>query len=420
MEKIVKQNGLKVHLVPTKKFKTNTLVFKMKSPLQKEEATIRAILPHVLQSGTNTYPSITALRTYLEDLYGATLFVDLQKKGEYHVISITIEIANEKFLKDAEPLLEKAIQLLGDILLNPKVENNSFDKNIVEAEKRTLKQRIQAVYDDKMRYANLRLVEEMCKNEPYAVPVNGYLEDVDTITAESLYTYYQKAINEDELDLYIVGDFTEDEVLQMIKQTFSFPDRQSKQIEKTNQPIRNTEHVVIEKQDVAQGKLNIGMRTNVSYGDKDYFALQIFNGLFGGFPHSKLFVNVREKESLAYYAASRLESHKGLLMVMTGIETKNYEKALSIIKDQLQAMKNGSFTKEELAQTKAVIQNQMMETLDTSRGLIEVLYHNVVSQTNVTDEIWRTEINKVTKETVIKVGEKIQLDTIYFLSGMEA
>ena len=107
-------------------------------------------------------------------------------------------------------------------------------------------------------------------------------------------------------------------------------------------------------------------------------------------------------------------------MVMTGIETKNYEKALSIIKDQLQAMKNGSFTKEELAQTKAVIQNQMMETLDTSRGLIEVLYHNVVSQTNVTDEIWRTEINKVTKETVIKVGEKIQLDTIYFLSGMEA
>ena len=232
MEKIVKQNGLKVHLVPTKKFKTNTLVFKMKSPLQKEEATIRAILPHVLQSGTNTYPSITALRTYLEDLYGATLFVDLQKKGEYHVISITIEIANEKFLKDAEPLLEKAIQLLGDILLNPKVENNSFDKNIVEAEKRTLKQRIQAVYDDKMRYANLRLVEEMCKNEPYAVPVNGYLEDVDTITAESLYTYYQKAINEDELDLYIVGDFTEDEVLQMIKQTFSFPDRQSKQIEK--------------------------------------------------------------------------------------------------------------------------------------------------------------------------------------------
>ena len=106
--------------------------------------------------------------------------------------------------------------------------------------------------------------------------------------------------------------------------------------------------------------MNIGFRTNICYGDEDYFALQVFNGLFGGFPHSKLFMNVRKKASLAYYAASRLESHKGLLMVMTGIETKNFDKALTIIKQQLQAMKNGDFNEEEMKQTKAVIQNQIL------------------------------------------------------------
>src|SRR5690606_27640974 len=157
MKKIIENGGLKLHLLKTEKYKTNTIVFKMKTPLTKENATIRALLPHVLQSGTNTYPSITEIRSYLEELYGAVLYVDLQKKGEYHVISITMELANEKFLKSDEPLLEKGITFLAELLLNPKTENNnSFDQQIVEKEKRILKQRIQAAFDDKMRYANLR------------------------------------------------------------------------------------------------------------------------------------------------------------------------------------------------------------------------------------------------------------------------
>ncbi|MEN0659463.1 EF-P 5-aminopentanol modification-associated protein YfmF [Caldifermentibacillus hisashii] len=420
MEKVIDNQGVKLHLVKTDKYKTNTIVFKMKAPIEKEYATTRALLPYVLQSGTNTYPSFTELRTYLENLYGATLSVDLQKKGEYHIISITMEVANEKFLKQSEPLLDKALTLLADVLFNPRSANDSFDEQIVAKEKRTLKQRIQAVNDDKMRYANLRLIQEMCKDEPYAIPVNGILEDVDQITAQSLYNYYQDSLSSDELDLYIVGDFTEEEVIQSCQAKFQLKSRTSKKVEQTNIRKRVKENVIIEKQDVAQGKLNMGLRTDTRYGEDDYFALQVFNGLFGGFPHSKLFINVREKASLAYYAASRLESHKGLMLVMTGIETKNYEKAVTIIKEQLQAMKNGDFTEADIEQTKAVIQNQMLETLDTSRGLVEVLYHNVISGTNVSEEVWKEKIAKVTKENIIQVGEKIQLDTIYFLSGLEA
>lgn len=420
MEKVIENKGVKIHLVQTEKYKTNTIVFKMKAPLSKKSATTRALLPYVLQSGTNTYPTFTDLRTYLENLYGATLYVDLQKKGEYHIISLTMEVANEKFLKDSEPLLKKALTLLADVLFNPKVTNGSFDEKIVEKEKRTLKQRIQAINDDKMRYANLRLIQEMCKDEPYSIPVNGYLEDVDAITSKSLYNYYQKALAEDEMDLYIVGQIDEKEVLNICQEKFRLPNRTPKQIEIENKIISREEKVVIEKQDVAQGKLNIGLRTHVRYGDDDYFALQVFNGLFGGFPNSKLFINVREKASLAYYAASRLESHKGLMMVMTGIETKNFKQATSIIKEQLQAMKNGDFTDEDIEQTKAVIQNQMLETFDTSRGLVEVLYHNVISGANVSENVWLKKLSEVTKEDIVKVGGKIQLDTIYFLSGLEA
>ena len=400
----VKRGGMTYHFIPTKKYKTNTFILKIKAPLQKEDATKRALLASVLQSGTKHYPSRAKMRAYLDDLYGASFSIDLQKKGEYHIISISLEIANEQFLSTPEPLLDRAIQFLHEVLFEPLVTNRAFQPEIVEREKRTLKQRIKALYDDKMRYASMRLIEEMCKEEPYSIPVNGILEEVDRIEPEDLYAYYERILAEDE----------------MCEEKFSFPERTPQLVEPGHTFTREVEQVVIEKQQVAQGKLNIGYRTNIRYGDDDYFALQMFNGLFGGFPHSKLFMNVREKASLAYYAASRLESHKGLLLVMTGIETKNYERALAIIREQLAAMKNGNFTEKEIEQTKAVIHNQMLETLDTSRGLTEVLYHNVISKKQVTEEMWFEGIKQVTKEDIVRIAEKIVPDTVYFLSGLEA
>jgi len=418
-EQIIKKNGYTLHVVPTTKYKTNTFVWKMKAPLKENEATMRALLPHVLQSSTKNFSSSTKLRAYLDDLYGGILYVDLSKKGDYHIISIIMEIANEKFLSDQEPLLKKSLSLLSEIIFQPNAENNAFDKETVEKEKRTLRQRIQSVYDDKMRYASNRLVEEMCKGEPYAIHVNGKIEDIDAITPERLYTYYEKCLNEDEIDLYIVGDVKVEEVEKIADELFHLKDRVVQKA-KSLQPVEKRDvNEVIERQDIKQGKLNIGYRTNVKYGDHDYFALQVFNGLFGGFAHSKLFMNVREKASLAYYAASRLESHKGLLLVMSGIEHKNFDKTVDIIHKQMEAMKNGVFSENEILQTKAVIKNQLLETMDTSRGLVEVLYHNVISQQNVNLSDWIERIEQVTKEEIISVANKIQLDTIYFLTGNE-
>lgn len=419
-EKIIPMQGYKLHVIETDKYKTNTFVWKMKAPLTKENVTKRALLPQVLQSSTSKYPTTTALRSYLDELYGATLFIDLAKKGEYHIISFTLEIANEKFLSDTTPLLKRGFELLSEVLTKPNVSGNAFDQDTVNKEKRTLKQRIQSVYDDKMRYSNVRLLQEMCKDEPYALQVNGEAEDVEAITAETLFDHYNKAFSEDEMDLYVIGDVKEDEVKSLAEDLLKFEDRTPKKIETSGQQIKDKVQEIKEEQDVKQGKLNIGYRTNIIYGDSDYFALQLFNGIFGGFSHSKLFINVREKASLAYYVSSRLESHKGLMMVMSGIDLKNYDQAVGIIRDQLEAMKKGDFTDQELVQTKAVIRNQILETIDTSRGLTEILYHNVVAGNEIKLDQWITDMEKTTKEEIIAVANKIKLDTIYFLTGTEA
>lgn len=419
-EKITAIENINVHTIPTNKYKTNTLVWKMKAPLANETVTLRALLPYVLQSGTAEHPSAKQLRTYLDELYGATLNVDLSKKGESHIITIRIDVANEVFLQEKMPLLRNALKLLSDIILRPALQDGRFVDRIVEQEKRALKQRIQAVYDDKMRYASLRLIQEMCKGEPYALNANGELDDVDRITAEELFQYYKKALQEDEIDLYVIGDVQEETVLEAVASHFSLPNRtvRSSMGEMVLSKTRDKVNEVIEKQDIKQGKLNIGYRTNITYDD-DYYALQMFNGIFGGFSHSKLFMNVREKASLAYYAASRLESHKGLLMVTSGIEPANYQKALQIIEKQMEAMKNGDITDEEIAQTKAVIRNQLLETIDTPRGLVEVLYHNVVAKRERSIEEWLSGTDSVSREEIVRVAGKVELDTIYFLTGME-
>ncbi len=413
-------NGMNLHIVETTKYKTNTIVLHIKSPLAKETVTKRALLPYILQSGTKSFPTRQEIRSYLDELYGATLQVDVGKKGENQIITFRMDVTNEKYLNKQTPLLEEALKLLAEILLKPITENGVFTEAIVANEKRNLKQRIHSIFDDKIRYANMRLLEEMCKEEPYGLSVWGYEEEIDAITPKLLFEQYNKLLKNDEIDLYIVGDVTPEKIEAVVKNSFSFPiERQPFQTEETKQIKKAQETVIIEEQEVKQGKLHIGLRTNTTYKDNDYYAIQLFNGLFGGFSHSKLFINVREKASLAYYASSRFESHKGLLMVMSGIEFENYEKAVAIIKEQLINMQKGDFSEKEIAQTKAVMKNQILETVDVPKGYVELLYQNAVAKHSRTIEDWLQGIDRVTKEDMIKVGQKITLDTIYFLKGKE-
>jgi predicted Zn-dependent peptidase len=417
----VKQFGpLALHTVKTLKYKTNTFILKMRAPLTEENVTKRALLAYVLQKATEHSPSAKELRRRLNDLYGASLSAQLSKKGDHHIISFHMEVANEKYLSDPAPLLEKALRLLAEVILHPKLDDGVFDADIVKKEKRTLLQRIQSVRDDKMRYANTRLIEEMCENEPYRLHAYGQEDDVEAISAESLTSYYRQALADNDLDLFIVGDINEQEVESVVHEAFHFPERHPSQDQKDIVfPEVRKEKVITESENIEQGKLNLGYRTYTTYADDDYYALVVFNGIFGGFPHSKLFVNVREKASLAYYASSRIESHKGLLLVLSGIQSSNYDKAVEIIKQQTEKMRQGDFSDEEFQQTKAMLKNQTLETLDNSRGIIEFFYNGIASGRKRSVEEWTEGVEAVTKEEVVTVANKIKLDTTYFLKGKE-
>lgn len=344
-----------------------------------------------------------------------------KKKGEQHVLSIRLDVANERFLSEQVPLFTEAIKLVAEVLLKPYITEGSFATSIVSNEKRSLKQRIQSVYDDKMRYANVRVTEEMCKGEPYGLTAFGTEADIEAIDSGDLYEYYQEMLRTNQVDIYLVGAMDEGEVVASVKRMFDLPARMTAAATPTKNtaPQKIEEKTVQEEQDVKQGKLNIGYRTHTTYADPDYVAMQVCNGLFGGYSHSKLFINVREKESLAYYAASRYESHKGILMVVAGIEFSKYERAVTIIKEQMEAMKQGEFTEAELEQTKAMLKNQLLETSDVASGYVELTYHQAVSGYSRSLEEWLAEIDKVTKEEVVAAASKIELDTIYFLKGKE-
>ncbi|WP_082234138.1 EF-P 5-aminopentanol modification-associated protein YfmF [Halobacillus massiliensis] len=420
-ETIYNENGYRLHILPSKKYKTVSIVAKMKAPLKREEITERALLPHVLQKATNRYPETRVLQSALENLYGTGFSSDGTKKGENHILSFRMEVVNEAYLSDQEPIFENALEIFSDILFRPKADQNAFDEKIVNREKQTLEQKITSIKDDKMSYANMRLIDHMCKGEPYALHVHGYLEDFKNISSKSLYEYYQRMINRDQLDVYIIGDIDENEIKPLADKYFSRnADNESESGAVTEVKSADGKvNEVIEREDVNQGKLHIGYRTNITFGENDYFALQVFNGLFGGFPSSKLFMNVREKHSLAYYAASRFESHKGLLLVFSGIDPKDYDKAKTIILEQMEAMEKGDFTEEDVESSKEQVVNQLQETMDHASGLIEVLYHQMLSGTDISAEEILNNVRQVTKEDVVKVAEKIELDTVYFLTSQE-
>ncbi len=419
-ERIHELKGLTVHSMNTNKYKTNSLILMLKAPLTKETVAMRALLPHILQNGTSKSPSRKQLRERLDDMYGAMLATDVQKKGEEHVISIRLDVANERYLSDTTPLFDNAISLLAEVIFQPQLEDGKFVSSVVENEKRSLKQRIQSVYDDKMRYANVRVTEEMCKGEPFALTAFGTEEDVDAITVDSIYKYYQEVLKNNQFDLYMVGAIDEEQAMSSVAEKFSaLVERDKNTFETIASPEVKEINVVNDEQDVKQGKLHMGFRTYTTYADDDYVAMQVCNGLYGAFSHSKLFINVREKESLAYYAASRFESHKGIMMVMSGIEFAKYERAVEIIKEQFEAMKQGEFTEAEVEQTKAMLKNQLLETADVARGIVELSYHQVVSGKKRSIDEWMQQIDEVTKEDIIRIAQKVKLDTIYFLKGKE-
>lgn len=408
--------GVSLHIRQTAQFKTVNFSIKWRAPLNEETAAQRTVLSNVLQHSNEKFPTSASYRSYLDDLFGTVLYFDTAKRGREHTVLLNVETVNDHYLSHGN-VLNEVIDLIQEAIFKPNFENGVFKESIVNREKEMVIQRIQSIFDDKSRYAQKRLTEIMRPNSAASFSANGNIETVKAITPQSLTKTYEDMLANDVIDIYVVGDINIEEMTQQLKAAFPFADRNAQQTKQEDNAPANVEPYTKETQEMKQGKLHIGYSTPVRFGDKDFPIMQIFNGIFGGYAHSKLFLNVREKESLAYYASSSYASQYGLLFVVSGIEPANEEKARQLIADQLKVMQNGEITDLEMAQTKAMLINQLKEALDSPRGQIEIFDQYKVLDEPFTLDTWTARWQSVSKEDVQKVAQGVKLEATYFLSG---
>ncbi|QOS78400.1 insulinase family protein [Paenibacillus sp. JNUCC31] len=406
----------RIHVLPTKRFKTFAISLYAGVPLQEDTVTKVALTPFVLRRGTESYPETTQFREQLEHLYGAGFGFDVYKRGDYQIVQFRMDTINDSFVGGDEQLLDRSFAFLGEVLTRPAQEDGHFRTSYVQAERETVRKKLESVVNDKMRYAAERSIEEMCKSEPYRLHPLGERKELPSIEPDTLTASYQEWLQQASMDLYVVGDTTLEEVEDLVQRYFDV-DRVSAVNYQTQKAIRGDKEVetVVERLNVSQGKLNMGLRTSITYGDPQYAAALMYNGILGGYPHSKLFVNVREKESLAYYASSRYDGHKGIATIQSGIEIPNYEKAVKIIKQQLDEMKNGTISDLEMSQTKAMIRNLLKEMQDSAFEMIAYDFNRQLSGKERTAEELLAQVEQISKENVREAAEQFRLDTIYFL-----
>ncbi|MGG4091288.1 EF-P 5-aminopentanol modification-associated protein YfmF [Paenibacillus lautus] len=412
--------GIRIHVLPTNRFKTFAISLYAGSPLAEETVTSTALTPFVLRRGTVSYPETRAFREQLEQLYGAGFGFDVYKRGDYQIVHFRMDTINDSFVKSPESLLRSSFAFLGEAFTQPVLENGAFRKSYVQTERDTVRKKLESIVNDKIRYAAERCIEVMCKNEPYRLHPLGERKDLDGITPEGLYESYQNWLNESVLDLYVVGDTSLDEVKKLVEEHFKLNPTGSKDyVPSTTRTVASETQTVVEKLDINQGKLNMGLRSTITYGDDEYAAALMYNGILGSYPHSKLFVNVREKESLAYYASSRYDGHKGIATIQSGIEVQNFEKAVQIIRQQLDDMAKGAITDIEMTQTKAMIRNVIKEMQDSAFEMIAYDFNRTLSGRERSPDELLQQVEGITVDDVKQAAAAFSLDTIYFLKGQK-
>ena len=332
------------------------------------------------------------------------------------MLKFYIESVNDAFLPQSnENILKKSIENLLDIILNPLVENNAFKKEYVEQEKSNMKQRIAGRIDNKRRYALDRCIEEMYKGKPFGLYRFGYVEDIDNINEVSLYERYKQLIKQCKIDIFVSGNVNE-EVENIIIENENVKKLEEREPNYNKESEKNTvkQGEKIETMDVMQGKLVVGLDVNSQSEDEKYNVM-IYNTILGGSANSKIFQNVREKANLAYEASSRYFRYKDNIFINCGIEISNYEKALQLIKEQLEDMKNEKFTEEEVENAKKAIISSIKTIDDEQDTSITYYFGQEMSGNQKSVDEYIERIGKVTKENVIQVANKVEINTIYFL-----
>lgn len=412
------KSGVHLNIQNCNQFKTVLIIIRFEAEIKKEILAKRALLSALFEKNNAQYPNNQQFEQQLDFLYGASFSTTIDKKGNTHCLSLNLKIINEKFVNDKQ-LIKEGINLLKTIIFQPNATNNAFDEATFQLEKKNLIQYAKSISDDNRYYAQNQLKAIFFNNADYALPTYSSIPLIEKETAQSVFTYYQKMLEEDRIEIFVNGAVNEAELIEQFE-AFPFAKRDTKDsIFFIDEGVQSTIREKTEQKKANQSILNIGYYVPADISKKEYFPLQVFNGLFGGFSHSKLFTNIREESSLAYDISSSVDVLRHLLIVETGIQKENKMQVIKLINQQLNDLKKGKFSKKELEQTILMLENIYQQGSDSQKVMLERMYLSRKIPEILSKNEWLNALRQVKKEDVTQIAESLKLQVIYFMEGIE-
>ncbi|HFI0644793.1 TPA: M16 family metallopeptidase [Streptococcus suis] len=413
------QEGIDLHFIETDQFTTNRI--KVRFAAEMNEATVagRVLVANLLEMGNQDYPSAQAMRRRLAELYGAHFSTSVAKRGRVHMVDFTISYTNPSYLPDNEDITVAILDFLYSSLFRPLKQGQGFDQKIFEVEKKNLINFLESEVEDNFYHADVELNKLFYQDQALQIPRVSRLDLVEKETAESVYKIYRNMLRVDKIDIFVLGTVNQDLVRERFEQ-FNFTYRKPKLELEYQQEYSNITREEVERKQARQSILELAYHLQVIYNDVNYPALMVFNGLLGAFSHSKLFVNIREKESLAYTIGSQVTIFSGMMKVYAGINRGDRLKVMKLISKQILDLKRGKFTEDELELTKKMLVHSATLAQDRQNNLIEQVYNQVsLGERNLTWLEWIEAVKEVSTEDIIRVGKMINLQAVYFMEGTE-
>ena len=406
------------------KFKTACLSLTLLTQLKRETAAMNALIPYVLRRGTTRLPDMEAISARLDELYGTAIEPVVRRIGEIQCLGFYASLPEGDFLPGGQNVLNDTAALMGQFLLSPATRGGLLLPQYVDSERDKMLELIRSRINEKRSYSVFRCVEEMCCCEDYAIGRFGGESECEAIRYQKLTKQYRNLLQTCPMEIFYCGRAEEKTVVSALRDALMTMPRGEIDYEIGTDVRMNAleeqPRFVEEALDVTQGKLVIGFRLGDCMEDPDLASLYVFNCVFGSGSTSKLFMNVREKLQLCYYASSVIDTHKGLLLVASGIEFDKREAAQEEIFAQLDAVRRCEISDEELHAARSGVASDLRATLD-SQGDLEGFYLSQVLDGSDCGPLELAELaENVTKEDVVRIANSVECDLIYFLRGETA
>ena len=409
--------GVRLHFIQSEKFKTNKIRVRFSAPMSKETVAGRVLTASMLETVNTVYPTSQAFRDRLANLYGADYSTSLSRRGLVHYLDINLSFVRDKFLSRKNVLTDAMLDFLRASLFSPLVSQDAFDESAFEIEKKNILNDLEAEIENHFYHAHRELDKLFYEEEEMQMPRVGTIELIQKETAASSFAAFQQMLQENQIDFFFIGDFNEVAVREKI-QSFNFAPRQQELQLVYQQEYSNVLREGLEQKDVHQSIIELAYHFPIQYGESEHLPLVVLNALLGGFAHSKLFVNLREKEGLAYTISSNFDIFSGMMRIYAGIDRSNRTRTVALINRQIVDLKRGNFSQEELNQTKKMLRNSVLLAQDRQNTILERAYMaSVLGNKFLSLEAWLEALEQVHKDDIVKAAGLLKLQAIYFMEG---